>query len=108
MKKHLILAAVVAAVSLASASASASCWFSGNPTHFFTYASTTYSTVYMYNGSYTMEYRVRKSDPELFSHLRDAVTWSRSVSARGDQPACPPSGSIRYGGYLDYVYVYSG
>ena len=65
--KKTVFAAVVAAVAFSSASASASCWISGNPTHIWTYASQNYTTVFTHNGAYFTYFRVSKSDPELLA-----------------------------------------
>lgn len=106
--QKLAFAAVVAAVSFTSAPASASCWFSGRPTHIWTYSSNSYTTVYTHNGAYFTYFRVSKSDPELLANVRDAAKLGKNVSGYGNAYYCPPTGTYRYGGYLRYAYVYTG
>lgn len=107
-KRSYIFAAVIAAISFTSAPAFASCWFSGKPTHIWTYSSNNYTTVYTHNGSYFTYFRVYKSDPELLNNVRNAALLGRDVSGYGNAASCPTSGTYRYGGYLTYAYVYTG
>lgn len=106
--KKTVFAAVVATVAFSSASASAACWFSGKPTHIWTYSWDSYTTVYTHNGSYFTYFRVPKSDPELLAHVRDAATWTKNIGGYGDAGSCPTSGTYRYAGNVRYAYVFPG
>lgn len=102
--KKLIFAAVVATLSLTSASASADCWFFGTVYKIFSNDAQNYSTVYAWTGSYFAYARVPNSQPQLLDIVRTAAATGNNFTGRGDIASCASTGINRYAGYLNFAY----